>query len=125
MLYYAEKILHLPAANRMKVVKSGPLRVKVAFEVPIGKSSLLKQNIILTAISPQIEFETWVDWQESHSILRVLFPLTCALIMQHSRRNSVGFNARHITIPVMTWHNLRFRFSAGQIYQNPILAFPY
>ncbi len=115
-VYYAEKILHLPIANKMKVVESGPLRVKVAFEVPIGKSSLLKQNITLTAISSQIEFETWVDWRESHAFLRVLFPLNLRSnyatfetqfgCVQRPTHFNTSYDLAQFEVPVQRWADL-------------------
>jgi len=115
-VYYVEKILQLPVAKQIKVVESGPLRVQVAIEVSIGKSSLLKQNIILTAISPQIDFETWVNWQESHSFLRVLFPLNLRSNfatyetqfgwVQRPTHFNTSYDLAQFEVPVQRWADL-------------------
>lgn len=52
-------------------MQNGPLRV--AFQVTMASANGLcdiTQNIYLTALSNHIEFETTVNWRESHKILK-------------------------------------------------------
>ncbi len=74
-VYYLEKQPVLGSDFTCQIEECGPLRVMLQVEQKIGKSSRIIQNISLTAISPRLEFETRVDWQEDQQFLRVLFPL--------------------------------------------------
>ena len=53
----------------------GPLVASVVVERPLHNSTL-RQEIRLSAKSRRIEFETWIDWQERHKLLKVGFPVT-------------------------------------------------
>jgi len=115
-VYYAEKIKHLPVANKIKIIESGPLRVKIAMEVKVGKESLLRQTISLTAISSRIDFETWVEWQESHSFFRVLFPLNLRSSfatyetqfgwVQRPTYFNTSFDLAQFEVPAQRWADL-------------------
>jgi alpha-mannosidase len=56
-------------------VSATPLRAEVAFERPIGQASRLRQVVRLDAGSRRVEFHTAVDWHESHTLLKVCFPV--------------------------------------------------
>ncbi len=58
-----------PLTRRM-----GPVRQWLETGVQIGQSSVT-QKIVLRPDSRQLDFETKVDWQESHKMLRVSFPV--------------------------------------------------
>lgn len=62
-------------AESWEVVTQSPLRVEVAFERPLGEASRLRQVVRLDAGSRRLEFHTTVDWHESHTLLKVCFPL--------------------------------------------------
>jgi alpha-mannosidase len=51
------------------------LRAEVVFERPLGEASRMRQLVRLDAGSPRLEFHTWVEWRESHTLLKVCFPL--------------------------------------------------
>ncbi|MAT43047.1 MAG: hypothetical protein CL609_11940 [Anaerolineaceae bacterium] len=74
-VYYLEKQPKLGSNFRCQIEESGPLRVSLRMEQDVGQKSHLVQTISLDAISPRLDFETWVDWQEEQQFLRVLFPL--------------------------------------------------
>ena len=59
-----------PGATSCEVVTETPLRVEVAFTYPT-----MRQVVRLDAGSPRLEFHTTVDWHESHTLLKVCFPL--------------------------------------------------
>jgi len=52
----------------------GPVRQTLDYSMSIG-SSLVKQQAVLTSGSKRLDFNTEVDWQESHRMLRVGFPV--------------------------------------------------
>jgi alpha-mannosidase len=64
-----------PAAESHDTVTATPLRVEVAFERSLGEASRLRQLVRLDAGSRRLEFHTTVDWHESHTLLKVCFPL--------------------------------------------------
>ncbi len=62
-------------AESYEVVTDTPLRAEIAFERTLGESSRLRQVVRLDAGARRIEFHTVVDWHESHTLLKVCFPL--------------------------------------------------
>ena len=57
------------------VEESGPLRVVLRGEHPISETSKITQRIIISAVSPIIEFDTKISWNENRRILKVEFPV--------------------------------------------------
>jgi alpha-mannosidase len=57
-----------------EVELSGPLRAAVRFTRKFG-SSTLQQRMVLDAGSRVLRFETDIDWQEKHKLLKVAFPV--------------------------------------------------
>ncbi|MBQ2676990.1 MAG: alpha-mannosidase [Clostridia bacterium] len=53
-------------------VENGPVRTVIRFNYKYNKSTFT-QNMILYRSNPRIDFETKVDWQESHRLLKVAF----------------------------------------------------
>ncbi len=115
-VYYAEKILQKPTAARLNVLENGPLRVKVSLEMALGEKSRLWQIITLTAISAQIEFETRVNWQEEHALLRVDFPLNLRAqlasfetqfgLVQRSTHVNTSYERAQFEVPAQRWADL-------------------
>ena len=66
--------IKLPAPESIKVVERGPVRAAVEVRRRFGESTLT-QRIVLWAGRAQVEFETEVDWRESHKALKVAFPV--------------------------------------------------
>jgi alpha-mannosidase len=62
-------------AESYEVAAVSPLRAEVVFERPIGTASRMRQVVRLDAHSRRLEFHTTVDWHESHTLLKVCFPL--------------------------------------------------
>ena len=63
-----------PPAESMRVAASGPLRAEVVFERQVGKRSRLQQSVRLNAHARRLEFNTALDWNEEHALLKVAFP---------------------------------------------------
>jgi alpha-mannosidase len=62
-------------ADSHTLVTSSPLRAEVRFERELGEASLMTQTVRLDAGSRRLELHTTVDWYESHTLLKVCFPL--------------------------------------------------
>lgn len=73
-IYYLEKQPSVGSDFTCQIQESGPLRVVLRVEQKMGERSRIVQDISLTAISPRLDFNTQVDWQEDQQFLRVLFP---------------------------------------------------
>ncbi len=72
---YKQQPVELERQATMKVVANGPLCAALEVTRTIGSSQLI-QKIILRTGSRRIDFKTKVDWQESHKLLKVNFPVT-------------------------------------------------
>ncbi len=73
---YKESPVDLPKTADLVVAASGPLVAQLKLTRPISVKSSLTQTISLRRGSRRIDFETTVDWQESHRLLKVAFPVT-------------------------------------------------
>ncbi|MFN0131046.1 MAG: alpha-mannosidase [Phycisphaerales bacterium] len=62
------------AAARVEVVERGPLRAAIEVERPLGRASRMVMRYSLDAGSPRLDVRCRVDWRESRTLLRVLFP---------------------------------------------------
>jgi len=74
--FHLETVADCPPASSCEVRASGPLRAEVAFELPLGPASSLRQVVRLDAGSRRLEFHCEADWHEAHTMLKVLFPVT-------------------------------------------------
>lgn len=54
-----------------KIVQRGPLVASLEWSMSFGNGSSFKQRIILDSEAPFLEFETEVEWKESHKFLKV------------------------------------------------------
>ncbi len=75
-IFYQDKPLDMGGKLiSLKVVEEGPVRAVVQIERQISKSRIV-QNVILTAGSPRLDFETTVDWADEQDVLlKVAFPV--------------------------------------------------
>ncbi len=70
---YKTTPVRIGPAQRVEIIADGPLEARVAVTRKVGRSSL-HQEIVLCAGSRRIDFETCVDWKETHRLLKVAFP---------------------------------------------------
>ncbi|MAT99946.1 MAG: alpha-mannosidase [Anaerolineaceae bacterium] len=73
-IYYDDKLYLAEPAGRIEVVEAGPLRATLAIERRILNSSYT-QHISLTYNSPLLRFDTTIQWQERHILLKTAFPI--------------------------------------------------
>lgn len=57
-------------ATSVTIVEKGPLRVGLNINFSISESSTIKQVVYLDALSPNLVFDTLVDWHESRKFLK-------------------------------------------------------
>ena len=72
---YKDTPVELPAQASLTVQASGPLVGQLKLVRRLSELSTLTQVISLRRGSRRIDFDTTVDWQESHKLLKVAFPV--------------------------------------------------
>ncbi|KAG1458244.1 hypothetical protein G6F46_000079 [Rhizopus delemar] len=72
-IYHLQKYVNLEGHGEIKVLADGPLKAQLLIEHKISDVSTIKQIISLTCIGERLEFENFVDWNESHQFLKVEF----------------------------------------------------
>jgi alpha-mannosidase len=73
--FHLETRRDCPAAESFKILPGTALRAEVAFERKIGDNSRMRQVVRLEADARRVEFHTEMDWNESHKMLKVAFPV--------------------------------------------------
>ncbi|WHY86026.1 alpha-mannosidase [Neobacillus novalis] len=73
-IFYQEKMKEISQMKNLEIIEVNSLRAVIRFTWTYNHS-IINQNMIVYAHSPRIDFETEVDWQEKHQLLKVAFPL--------------------------------------------------
>jgi alpha-mannosidase len=73
-IYYDDRVWGAEPARSVRVVARGPLRATLEIERKIMNSSTT-QRITLQRDSARIDFDTTIDWQERHMLLKAAFPV--------------------------------------------------
>jgi alpha-mannosidase len=73
--FHLETARDCPPATSCDVVSTGGLRGEVVLQRPVGRASSMRQVVRLDAGSGRIEFHCQVDWRESNTMLKVVFPV--------------------------------------------------
>ncbi len=73
-IFYDEKMWLPEPARSIAVLESGPLRATLEIERTLLNSTIT-QRISLSHNSPEIHFDTEVDWREKHVLLKAAFPV--------------------------------------------------
>lgn len=71
---FEEKMWLAEPATSVKVVEAGPLQATLETQRTV-LSSRITQQVSLAYNSPRIDFETRINWQEKHTLLKVAFPV--------------------------------------------------
>jgi alpha-mannosidase len=77
-----------------EVVSIGPLQLRVRSRFALGENSEILQDMVFHADSPQVDFETVVDWHEKRKLLKVYFTLN---VLADSARHEIQFG--HVERP--------------------------
>ena len=72
---FEESVEDLVALSEVEVLESGPLRGRLRITRDFHDSQIV-QDIVVYRTSPVIDFQTRVNWQERHRMLKVCFPTT-------------------------------------------------
>lgn len=97
-------------AESVKVMETGPLRAAVEVRKPITERSSIVQRIVLWRDANWVDFETTVDWDESHKCLKVAFPLD---IQSFEAQYDIAYgNMPRPTHRTTTWEQSKFEVPA-------------
>ena len=106
-----ESVTDLTALDTVTIVETGPLRAALRFTRTFGASTIT-QVVSLAAGARRVVFTTDVDWQESHRLLKVAFPVTV-----RSPRATYEIQFGQVERPThenTTWDEARFEVCAQQ-----------
>lgn len=67
---YREQEIHALEDPELRIVREGGLQAVLELTGTIG-NSCIRQNIILAVGSCVLTFDTWIDWKETHRLLKV------------------------------------------------------
>lgn len=73
-IFFDDKMWTAEPATAVEVVEAGPLRATLEVRRRILHSEYV-QRISLAYNSPRLDFDTTIDWQERHILLKVAFPV--------------------------------------------------
>ncbi|MCA9873422.1 MAG: alpha-mannosidase, partial [Anaerolineales bacterium] len=73
-IYYDDKVWLAEPAESITVVETGPLRATLEIRRRILNSTYT-QRVSLCHFSRRLDFETHIDWQEKHTLLKAAFPV--------------------------------------------------
>ena len=74
-IFYEDRTEKIEGVESVTVTEQGPLRVAVEVARKY-RSSTIRQRIYLYADSKRVDFDTWIDWHEQHTLLKAAFPVT-------------------------------------------------
>lgn len=106
--YFEDRSWPVDSLVSAEVVETGPYRAAIRFEWTYEHSRIV-QVVSLEANSGQLEFDTFVDWRESQTLLKVGFPLD---IRTDASRAETQFG--HVSRPThanTSWDRARFETS--------------
>lgn len=73
-IFYDDQMWTAGPASSIRVVEAGPLRATIEIRRSILLSDVI-QNISLVYNSPRLDFDTTIQWQERHILLKAAFPV--------------------------------------------------
>ncbi|MCV6594157.1 MAG: glycosyl hydrolase-related protein [Silicimonas sp.] len=110
--HYEDREEAFGAPQSVEIVERGPLRAKLRLTFDWCHSRLV-QEVVLAADSRRLDFQTEVEWHESHVLLKVAFPLSVtapeALFdiqwgrIARSTGRSSDFDAARFEVPAQKW----------------------
>lgn len=108
-VYYKEKSYKIEELLSSTIIETGQVRT-ILRQVRKYNESIITQDIILYQNSKRVDFETNIDWQEKHTLLRVLFPVT---IMNPYARYEIQYgNVLRTTHHNTSWDQAMFEVPA-------------
>ncbi len=73
-IYYQEKMWEMDHVQSIEVIEKGPLKASIEIKRQFLDSTIA-QIITIYKHTPKIDFDTTVDWKESHILVKAAFPV--------------------------------------------------
>jgi alpha-mannosidase len=73
-IYYDDRVWFTDPVDKIEVIETGPLRASIRFHRKLYQSKIIQQ-ISIRSNSARIDFDTWIDWHQQHTLLKVAFPV--------------------------------------------------
>ena len=96
--FFEDRAEEVAGVESIEITETGPLRVEVTVSRRY-RSSRIVQRIQLTDRSPRLDLKTWIDWRQSHVLLKAAFPVsvsspfaTCGIQWGHIDRPTTRNN---------------------------------
>lgn len=107
--YFEEQSWPLAATKaRIELVETGPYRAAIRIERSYSKSRVV-QVVSLEEGARQLEFDTWIDWQERQTVLKAEFPFDMNI---SEIRSEIQFgHVKRATHRNTSWDRARFEAS--------------
>jgi len=71
-----------------EIIANGPLQLRIRSKFEIGDRSTITQDMVFHSTTPRVDFETQVDWRETHKLLKAGFDTT---IFAENARHEIQF----------------------------------
>ncbi len=108
-IFYEDRTEKINGVESITVLEEGPLRAIVEIKRTY-RSSKIYQKIGLYHNSKRIDFDTWVDWHEQHTLLKAAFPVN---VMSPAATFDVQWgNVQRSTHRNTSWDMARFETCA-------------
>ena len=108
-VFYDDKMWLADAATSVTVVEAGPLRATLEVKRRVLNSELV-QRISMRHDAAQVDFDTWIDWQDRHIMLKVAFPAD--VLSPHATYEIQWGNVERPTHRNTSWDWARFETCA-------------
>lgn len=114
-IFFEDRIEIISDVTCLEIEEFGPLRASVAVERR-WRNSVIRQRICLYHNSRRIDFETSVDWAETHILLKAAFPVAIRAshatydiqwgqVERPTHRNT-SWDAARFEVPAQKWAHL-------------------
>jgi alpha-mannosidase len=108
-IYYSEKMWEISDLVSVEIIEQGPVRACLEIHRKFLQSTIV-QRMYVYSYSSRIDFETIVDWKETHILLKVAFPVN---IHSHKATYEIQFgNVERATHWNTSWDYARFEVCA-------------
>ncbi|MFW6301454.1 MAG: alpha-mannosidase [Bacillota bacterium] len=111
--YYLDKAENVKPDYEIEVIADGPLEVRIRFTGRLGENSEIIQDLIIQADSSRIDFETEINWQERHRLLKAVFPLDIHTdqavyeiqggYLKRPTHNNTSWDRAQFEVPAQRW----------------------
>lgn len=112
---FEDRVETVSGTSQTELIETGPLRAAVRVTTK-WRSSTIVQTIRLAAHSARIDFETKVDWHESHTLLKAAFPTAISArtaqfdiqwgMVERATSRDTPFDAARFEVPAQKWAQL-------------------